>query len=106
MPCPLLDTPPSPRETPFLSLLLLLDSVITSASFLGYDAFTVFNSFHGVHGLVIKQVEKATLYEAPESERLSVQCVANIITGYSETLETLEIPGEYCPLQNLLQIIQ
>ncbi|KAJ3912841.1 hypothetical protein F5877DRAFT_72058 [Lentinula edodes] len=100
------DFPPNFDLIDALASTPSLHTLHIPTSFLVHDALTVFNSFHGVHDLVIEQVGKATLYDAPESKRLlSVQCVANIIQGCSETLESLEIPGEYCPLPNLLQRI-
>ncbi|KAJ4498935.1 hypothetical protein C8R41DRAFT_106867 [Lentinula lateritia] len=100
------DFPPSFDLIDALASTPSLHTLHIPTSFLVHNALSIFNSFHGVHDLVIEQVEKATLYDAPESKRLlSVQCVANIIQGCSETLETLEIPGEYCPLPNLLQRI-
>ncbi|KAF9078208.1 hypothetical protein BDP27DRAFT_1310988 [Rhodocollybia butyracea] len=79
-----------------------LQSLHISTPFLIHDASALLHSFHGIRRLVIEQMGQATLYSAPAHKRaLSIQCVANIVQGCSESLEYLEVPGEYCPLSDL-----
>lgn len=85
-----------------LASLPSLHSLHISTPFLIHDASNLFRSFHGIRRLVIEQVGQVSLYSAPTSKRArSIQCVSNIVQGCSETLEYLEIPGEYCPLSDL-----
>ncbi|KAF5352883.1 hypothetical protein D9757_012109 [Collybiopsis confluens] len=95
----------SPPTVPFIQALVAcssLHSLHLSTACLIHEAFTLFRSFRGILRLVIEQVGQATLYSAPLNKRaISLQCVADLIQGCGNTLEILEIPGEYCPLADL-----
>ncbi|KIK61613.1 hypothetical protein GYMLUDRAFT_42627 [Collybiopsis luxurians FD-317 M1] len=94
--------PPTVNFIAALAFCSSLHSLRLSTPCLIHDASTVFHSFHSIRRLVIEQVGQATLYSAPASKRaISLQCVASILQGCSDTLEYLEIPGEYCPLADL-----
>ena len=60
-----------------------------------------FSQFSGLHHLAVKQPEGSTLLSASEHKRsLSIQCVANLVLACHATLNHLELPGEYCPLES------
>lgn len=69
--------------------------------FFSHDAASWFSRFSGLHRLLVKQPEGSTLLSASEHKRsLSIQCVANLVLACHTTLNYLELPGEFCPLES------
>jgi hypothetical protein len=73
-----------------------------STVFILHDAVSVFSHFSGLHRLSVTQPERSTLLSASDHRRsLSIRCVANLLLACQDTLNHLELPGEFCPLESL-----
>jgi len=80
-----------------------LTALEISTVFLSHDALALFATFSGLRRLLIKQLGRMTLLAASESKRSqSIQCVANLVLGCRDTLNHLELPGEFCPLETFV----
>ncbi|KAG6865700.1 hypothetical protein C0991_012516 [Blastosporella zonata] len=82
------------RSSPSLTTLEL------NTIFFSYDALASFTEFSGLHRLLVKQPEGVTLSTAPLAKRsVFLQCVANLVLACHETLDHVEVPGEFFPFE-------
>ncbi|KAG6910224.1 hypothetical protein DXG01_012359 [Tephrocybe rancida] len=71
--------------------------------FLSHNAVKSFTEFSGLYRLLVTQPEGVTLATAPETSRsLSLRCVVNLILACHETLDHIELPGEFFPFPAFL----
>jgi hypothetical protein len=96
---------PPPTFVTSLTKNPCLNSLELSTSFLTRKADpTLFSTFSSLRlrQLTINPPEQATLYSAPEDILSFVlESVSNLILACRSTLDTLELPGDYCPLSTL-----
>jgi hypothetical protein len=95
-----------PPTIDFVASLAVSSSCLTGLElttvFILHDAVSLFSQFSGLHRLSVRQPERSTLLSASEYRRsLSIQCVANLVLACQDTLNHLELPGEFCPLESL-----